>query len=746
MKTNTILILMDELIHWKNLPKSILKKLKGYNAFKKISIQFDNIHCNRTVCSPSRSSIISGIINHGVQDNIDNNFQYDYIPRLDENLNTIAKICKKKKYDYTAYYGKQHFDSGLASNVFTTPMINSNSRQYMKKYGFDIYSSYGDTFYYPNQGIFGDLYNFEMITSENNPDYDWKDEKTGNKYVGLIPFLKARVSDCKSYYCEFHLVNPHDTQHMIQNYSQLPNNTQLQFWAPFIKEQFNEYRQENTLKINEFPYVPNKNLTENYFEKTYSKYKTEKNSLIFKESYELDYVSNSKTNSIFPYFVCSQQSYVRNFTFPDNETDIKSWKNLINNYYGLIIEADTYLYKIYKFMEENNMFENTNIIITSDHGDLMSAHGLKQKSFHFKESINVPLMIYSPNLEKSLRGSINNYLGNSIDIYPTILTMLKLKSNCKKIIGKSLLKWKNNKLKFTKLDSDVFHITNGFMFTMTGILFNQWYNSQSIEIQNKTIYKPKNIFDFISQFVMLITNYNGIQYKFIRYFNILEIIRYNFLYNEKYKKNNNQIVFTVELLDQFIDNSLIEKYPEIINNFKTILQDNFSEGFTFEQAYNLLLSNDIQLFLLITIIFTYFYKNNMSQIIIPGFFNSYDQLVSNSNYAFFCYNMSKDPNEIINLADPNYPSRHDIKLFNYLNNKLNENITNFKCDNFIYIFPYKSIITLLLILLKINKNISELNNQQLELFLNIGFNNNFDSSYGTSTIITKLLDFAIDRS
>ncbi len=743
-KLNTILILMDELINYKNIPSEILAKLKGYNAFRKIGIQFNNIHCNRTVCSPSRSSIMSGIVNHGIQDNIDNNFQYLYIPRLNPDLTTVAKLCKLDKYDYTAYYGKQHFDSNLATTAFSAPMFNTYTRNSMKKYGFDIYSSYGDTFYSPNQGLFGDLYTYEMLTSENNPDFDWYDVKNKNKYVGMLPFLKARKADGKSFYCEFHLVNPHDTQHQIQNYSQSPGSSQLQYGAPYIAEQFAEYKEEGKLAIDVFPLIPNTNLTENYFEKNYIEYSTKTDSLPFEQSYLADYVSDSKLNSIFPYFVCCQQSYVRNFTFPDGALDVKSWKNLVNTYYGLVIEADNYVYKIYEFLQENNMLGQTNVIITSDHGDLMSAHGLKQKNFHFKESTNVPLIIHSPHLSKCQIGKTYNNLGNSVDIFPTVQTTLKL-DKIEQTVGKSLLEWECSKLFVTKENHDVFHVTDGFMFTTTGFLFRSWFRQQPEEIKQKVISIPANIFDYISQFSMGITKYNGVQYKFVRYYNILEIFKYNFSFNPKYQINGKPFIFDKNNIYEYIDPKIISIYPEYVNKFLENFFIKYPDGFTFEQGYDtsLLVNLEFSVYFLMTIIFTYFYKNN-SSILIPGIFDSYLELYNNRNYAFFCYDMDNDPNEIINLADPNYPQRANVELFEYLNHNLNENIVNYGCKDFIYVFPYQSIVTVFLILKKLGVGIEFLNIDQLDILYTIGFTNNFDSFFSSNTITKNLLNFSFN--
>ena len=43
-KYNTILIVCDQMINFKNVPENILRIMPGYQAFKSLGIQFDNIY------------------------------------------------------------------------------------------------------------------------------------------------------------------------------------------------------------------------------------------------------------------------------------------------------------------------------------------------------------------------------------------------------------------------------------------------------------------------------------------------------------------------------------------------------------------------------------------------------------------------------------------------------------------------------------------------------------------------------
>jgi hypothetical protein len=192
-KINTIVICCDELVAWHNLPSSFTSKLVGYNKFKKISVEFTNIHNNRQMCSASRSTMLSSRINTGIQDNIDQIYQWLYVPELNPIYDTIGKVLKENNYDKISYYGKGHVDSKLAPTrslkpLLNVPTFNTNSRFCFKKYGFDIYNTFGDTSYYSNHGYFTDQMIYDFKINNSNKEVDYTDIE-GEKYIGVIPFL-----------------------------------------------------------------------------------------------------------------------------------------------------------------------------------------------------------------------------------------------------------------------------------------------------------------------------------------------------------------------------------------------------------------------------------------------------------------------------------------------------------------------------------------------------------------------------
>ena len=74
----------------------------------------------------------------------------------------------------------------------------------------------------------------------------------------------------------------------------------------------------------------------------------------------------------------------------------QDWKQLTARYWGLCSLIDTHIGHILNTLYDTQQEENTIIVLTSDHGDQMGSHGLLAKSCQYEESIRVPLMIRIP--------------------------------------------------------------------------------------------------------------------------------------------------------------------------------------------------------------------------------------------------------------------------------------------------------------------------------------------------------------
>ncbi|HEY0308063.1 MAG TPA: sulfatase-like hydrolase/transferase [Acidobacteriaceae bacterium] len=86
-------------------------------------------------------------------------------------------------------------------------------------------------------------------------------------------------------------------------------------------------------------------------------------------------------------------------------------------YYGGITAIDKEFARLLKTLDDNGMIDNTIIVYTSDHGDLMGSHGHMAKQMPHEESCRVPFFLHHP---KAKTPRASDALFASIDIYPTL--------------------------------------------------------------------------------------------------------------------------------------------------------------------------------------------------------------------------------------------------------------------------------------------------------------------------------------
>lgn len=94
-------------------------------------------------------------------------------------------------------------------------------------------------------------------------------------------------------------------------------------------------------------------------------------------------------------------------------------KYMIANYYALVTEIDHWVGEILNTLDELGLAENTIVIFTSDHGEMLGSHGMREKNVFYEESARVPLMIKYPKEIKS--GTVVTHQVTNLDLFSTIL-------------------------------------------------------------------------------------------------------------------------------------------------------------------------------------------------------------------------------------------------------------------------------------------------------------------------------------
>jgi arylsulfatase A-like enzyme len=77
------------------------------------------------------------------------------------------------------------------------------------------------------------------------------------------------------------------------------------------------------------------------------------------------------------------------------------WRRLRANYYGLVTLVDSMVGRILAALEASGQADNTIVVYTSDHGDMLGDHGLTQKGVFYQEAVRVPWLMRVPWLGRS---------------------------------------------------------------------------------------------------------------------------------------------------------------------------------------------------------------------------------------------------------------------------------------------------------------------------------------------------------
>ena len=92
-------------------------------------------------------------------------------------------------------------------------------------------------------------------------------------------------------------------------------------------------------------------------------------------------------------------------------------RNARHAYYGMISYIDDKVGQLLRILKRTNLIDNTIIIITSDHGEMLGERGLWYKMSFFEWSARVPIVFHAPHRFEARRVKVPVSL---VDILPTI--------------------------------------------------------------------------------------------------------------------------------------------------------------------------------------------------------------------------------------------------------------------------------------------------------------------------------------
>ncbi len=95
------------------------------------------------------------------------------------------------------------------------------------------------------------------------------------------------------------------------------------------------------------------------------------------------------------------------------------YRRFMQDYLSCVLSIDESVGRILKYLDDNNLTENTIVVYTSDQGFFLGEHGWYDKRWMYEESFHTPLLIRYP--KKIKPKSVSNDFVMNIDYAPTFL-------------------------------------------------------------------------------------------------------------------------------------------------------------------------------------------------------------------------------------------------------------------------------------------------------------------------------------
>lgn len=98
-------------------------------------------------------------------------------------------------------------------------------------------------------------------------------------------------------------------------------------------------------------------------------------------------------------------------------------RNARHAYYGMISYVDDKVGRLLSTLRECNMRDNTVVIFTSDHGEMLGERGMWYKQSFFEPSVRVPLIVSAPGADSATRGRHVETPVSLVDLMPTLVDL-----------------------------------------------------------------------------------------------------------------------------------------------------------------------------------------------------------------------------------------------------------------------------------------------------------------------------------
>ena len=114
---------------------------------------------------------------------------------------------------------------------------------------------------------------------------------------------------------------------------------------------------------------------------------------------------------------------LRSSVAPEADDDLRL---LRSQYFALCEETDAQLGRLFDELRASGSYDDTLIVMTTDHGEQLGDHWLMNKDGFFDQSYHIPLIIKCPASTSVRHGAVVEHFTEHVDILPTILQYLGL--------------------------------------------------------------------------------------------------------------------------------------------------------------------------------------------------------------------------------------------------------------------------------------------------------------------------------
>ncbi len=339
-------------------------------------VLFTNVFCTNSISVPSRSTIMTGQYSHV-------NEAYDLYSRLPSEHHYLLKEMKSAGYT-TAVVGKWHLtDTPGFTDYFA---VLPGQGRYMNPIvqvsegGKPQLVSFDSTVSFKVNVIETEGHSSDVLTDIT---LEWLDEKRDKSK----PFFLCHQFKAPHDFFEY---APRYAEYMEDEYMPEPDN---------LYDQPGEY----------FGSVATRG---------------ENDSLIDEIGSTVSPQPNKKKRSLADIYVRKGKvpSQIDGQPLTDREKTHLTYQLYLKEYMRCIKGVDDNLGRIIEYLKENDLYDNTIIVYTSDQGMNLGEHDFIDKRWMYEESIRMPLIVRNP-YAKSVAGERCDWIINNTDYAPTILDL-----------------------------------------------------------------------------------------------------------------------------------------------------------------------------------------------------------------------------------------------------------------------------------------------------------------------------------